>query len=239
MAAAISEETETIEEVEEKEELGSLEDIEDIEDIEGLDDLEDLNLEELKQIHPLLRRILKLIPTELLNNFLGSQNKDIDSSETENRETAEKQKIDIDVDELLPDSINVHPSFTLVDYQDLDDIPDAVIKEIEIEEKFINRKTKVMEFEVNLPERRIEELRELEEVPEDISDSMIEDNKDDLEFLYNFKEVLGWYEKQLQENNWEILKGNKKEGLNIMFQHERDGYLIIPNLENLIYTPKI
>ncbi|MFO7815588.1 MAG: hypothetical protein R6V14_07675 [Halanaerobiales bacterium] len=223
-----------LKEVEENEDI---EDIEDIEDVEDVEDLEDIDLEELEEISPLVKRIVKIIPLGLISDYQETTNGGEDSS-TEDEEETEEQKVEKTPGELLPDSIDTHPAMTLVDYEDLDEVPEYMYNQVNIEEDFINNQTIFLEFELDFPEREIEELKEMEEVPEDITDSMIEDEKDDLEYLYNTREVLSWYEEHLLENNWEAIKGKEIEGFNIMFQHERDGYFIILDLENQLYTPR-
>jgi len=91
---------------------------------------------------------------------------------------------------------------------------------------------------VDFPEREVRELKEMKEVPEDVTKDMIEDKKEDLEYLYNTKKVLNWYGKHLLENNWEGVEGNEIEGFNVMFKHERDGYFIILGREHQVYTPR-
>ncbi len=222
--------------------LKEVEENEDIESLEDIENLENIDLKELEEINPLVKRIVKIIPIGLISDYQEIKGDGVDFSDedgemTEDDKTVEEQNVEITLRELLPDSIDLHPAMKIVDYQELENIPEFVFNEIKTEEKYINNQSKFLEFELNFPEREIEELREMEEVPDDITDSMIEDEKDELERLYNMKEVLSWYQKNLQENNWEIIKENEKEGFNYMFQHDRDGYFIILDLENALYTP--
>ncbi|MGM0420624.1 MAG: hypothetical protein ACQEQG_06470 [Bacillota bacterium] len=216
-------------EVEENEDIESIEDIENIEDLEGID------LEELEEISPWVIRLVKIIPSGLLDNLKEITGNGDEAAPDEEETSAEEEEIA--PKELLPASIEIHPAMTIVDYQDLDDIPEAVIEEVEVEEEFINQQSIFLEFAVDFPEREIAELRELDEVPDDVTDEMIEEEKDDLERLYNMKEVLSWYQGNLQENNWEVISEKEIEGYNYMFRHESDGYFIIIDLENALYTP--
>lgn len=223
-------------------EIEENEEIEDIEDIENIEDIEDINLEELEEINPLVKRMVKIIPLGLIGDYQEVTSDDRDSSTkdketTEDDETTEEQKVDKTSGELLPDSIDTHPAMTLVDYQDLNEVPEYMYNQVNIEEKFINDQSIFLEFEVDFPEREVSELKEMEEVPDDITEDMIEEQKEDLEYLYNIREILTWYEKHLLENNWEAIEGKEIEGYNIMFRHEKDGYFIILDRENQLYTP--
>ena len=222
--------------------LKEVEENEEIENIEDIEDLEDIDLEELEEIGPLVKRIVKFIPLGLISDYQGKtsdgeESSSEDAESTEGDETKEEQKVEKTVGELLPDSIDTHPAVTLVDYEDLNEVPEYMYNQFNIEEKFINNQTVFLEFEVGFPEREVAELKEMEEVTDDITKDMIEEEKEDLEYLYNTKEVLSWYEKHLLENNWEGVKDKEIEGFNIMFQHERDGYFIILDLEHQLYTP--
>ncbi len=220
-----------LKEVEENEEIESIEDIEDIEDLEGID------LEKLEEISPLVKRIVKIIPLGLISEYQDTESNGLESN-GEGDETKEEQKVEKTAGELLPDSIDTHPAMTLVDYKDLNEVPEYMYNQVNIEEEFINNQSVFLEYEVNFPEREVEELKEMKEVPDDITEDMIEDEKEDLGYFYNLREILNWYEKHLLENNWEGVEGKKIEGFNIMFQHERDGYFIILDLEHQLYTPR-
>lgn len=214
----------------------ALKEVEENKKIESLEDVEDMNLEELKDIHPIVKTIVKFIPTGLISEYQEEINNNFDSSK---KEESTKQNTEINPRELLPASIDLHPAMTLVDYQDLKEVPDFVIDQAKIEETFINKQSIFLEFEVDFPKREITELKNMEEVPEGITDSMIEEQKDELKQLYNLKEVLSWYQENLQKNNWETIKNKETEGFNYMYQHQDDGYFIILNLKNCLYTPKI
>jgi len=216
--------------------LKEVEENEEIDNIEDIEDLEDIDLEELEEISPLVKTIVKFIPLGLISDYQNTESNDLESN-GEDDETKEEQKVEKTAGELLPDSIDTHPAMVLVDYEDLNEVPEYMYNQVNIEEEFINNQTIFLEFEVDFPEREIAELKEMEEVSDDITEDMIEDQKEDLEYLYNTREVLNWYEKHLSENNWEGVKGKKIEGFNIMFQHERDGYFIILDLEHQLYTP--
>jgi len=211
--------------------LKKVEENEEIESIEDIEDLEDIDLEELEEINPLVKRIVKFIPLGLIGDYQeitsdGEDSSTEDKVTGEEEKTTEEHKLEKTPGELLPDSIEIHPAMTIVDYQDLDEIPETIINKANIEEEFINNQSIFLDFEVDLPEREIAQLKEMEEVPEDITEDMIEDRKDELEKFYNTKEVLSWYEKHLLEKNWEAIKGKEIEGFNFMFQHEKDGYFI-------------
>lgn len=219
---------EVLKEVEENAEIESIGDIENIEDLEGID------IEELEEISPLIISLVEFIPPGLIDNLQEITGNGEETTLEDEETTAEEEEIASE--ELLPDSIEIHPSMKIVDYQDLDDIPEVVIKEAQIEEEFINQRSIFLEFEVDFPEREIIELREMDEVTDDVTESMIKEEKDDLERLYNMKEFLRWYQENLQENNWEVVREN--DGLNNMFQHGSDGYFIIIDLEKGLYTPR-
>ncbi|MGM0420606.1 MAG: hypothetical protein ACQEQG_06380 [Bacillota bacterium] len=211
-------------------------DIESIEDIENAEELEGVNLEELEEISPWVIRLVEIIPSGLLENLQEITGNDEEAAPEDGRTPAEEEKIA--TGEILPASIEIHTALTIVDYQDLDDVPEFVIEEVEVEEEFINQQSIFLEFAVDFPEREIAELREMDEVPEDVTEEMIEEEKDDLERVYNMKEVLSWYQGHLQENNWEVISEKEIEGYNYMFRHESDGYFIIIDLENALYTPE-
>ncbi|MGM0438644.1 MAG: hypothetical protein ACQEQD_10285, partial [Bacillota bacterium] len=220
-----------------------VEENEEIESIEDVEDLDDIDLEELEEISPLVKRIVKFIPFDLISEYQGRTSDGEDSStgdvaSIEDDETTEKHKMGKTAGELLPESIDIHPAMTLVDYEELNEVAEYMYNQVNIEEKFINNQTIFLEFEVDFPERKVAELKEMEDVPEDITEEMIEDKKDELEKFYNTKKILSWYEKHLLENNWEGLNGKEIEGYYFIFQHKRDGYFIILDLENQIYTPR-
>lgn len=49
----------------------------------------------------------------------------------------EKQNIEINPRKVLPDSIDIHPAMTIVDYQKLENIPELVMNEIKKERRKI------------------------------------------------------------------------------------------------------
>ncbi len=223
--------------------LKEVEENEEIESIEDIEDLDDIDLKELEEISPLVKRIVKFIPFGLISEYQGETSDSEDSStgdeaSIEGDEITKEQKMKKTAGEFLPESIDTHPAMTLVDYEELNEAAEYMYNQVDIEEKFINNQTIFLEFEVDFPERKVAELKEMKEVPEDITEEMIEDKKDELEKFYNTKAILSWYEKHLLENNWEGVKGKEIEGFNYIFQHKRDGYFIILDLENQLYTPR-
>ncbi|MGM5484240.1 MAG: hypothetical protein ACQER9_04980, partial [Nanobdellota archaeon] len=171
---------EVIKEIEKTEEIDNLEDIDSLEDIEKLDSLEDIDIEKIKEMAPIVRRIYRLIPQNIIDTVENNNKKDNNESLQQSKEL----KLDKSENELLPGSVSSHPDLNLQDYQEIKNIPGAVLSKID--EEYINNQSVLLEYKTNFPDRKIEELRQLDQVPDNISDSKIEENRKELERLFNF-----------------------------------------------------
>ncbi len=223
---------EIIREVDDIEDIQDLEQLKDIEGIERLENLEEEDLETLENIAPVVRNIYSRIPQNIIDIFQADRTeKDLEEDK------AELEEIELSEKDFLPDSIQLHPSLTLKDYQKIDEIPEPFLDEIEKE--YINRETVVLRYKADFPEREISELRELDEVEEKITADMIEDNREVLEHIYNFYEITGWYREKLLAEGWEMTGKKRNIEERIFFEHEEKGFFIIAYPENFIYTPKL
>ena len=231
-----------VEEIEDVEELENIEEIEDLEDLEGIDDIEDMealqeldteDIEQIREIAPAVRNIYESIPAGIIDMF---QDEEIEEDPEEPVDLAEEEDDEPEkaAEEVLPDSISIHPDLIPVAYREFEDVPDMVWEEFE--EEYISEDTIVITYEADFPEREISELRELEQVPEDITDEMIEEERDNLTEIYNIYELAGWYEGELTPAGWEM-RGDEGLEDRLFFQHEEKGSFIIAPPENLIYTP--
>ncbi len=209
----------------------NLDEIDDLDDIEELEVLEDIDLEKIQNLSPIILDIYQMIPQNLFDFIQNRENGD------DKAEDYQESEIEIILNEsdLLPDSISSPPLLTLKKYQEFSDIPEVVFAEIG--EDYINRNSILLDYESDFPEREIEELRELEQITEDISDSMIEEEKTSLERFYNLEEVFKWYEERLIDNGWEVVA--KTNDYSYHFEHKDDGYFIIVDVDIFLYTPKI
>jgi len=167
------------------EEIEDLEEIENIEGIEALENLEIEDLEQIKNIAPIIKNIYDRLPQGIIDMFQeeGTKKEEIKNEQ----KTPTKVELAKSEEDLLPDSIETHPNMNLVDYKGFEEIPEIIWQEVE--EEYINKNTILLTYEADFPEREIAELRELEEVSEDVTEEMIEEKKENLTQLYNVYEI--------------------------------------------------
>jgi len=247
---------EDIEDIEEltEEDLKELQEADEL-DLEGIDlkemDLEEIDLERLSEISTFVIRVYEMIPPNIRETLFNGNNSIFDEKEEREAGVAELER------DFLPNSIPVHPAFRLKNYQKYEDIPESFFEEIEneVNERYFTSKSVVLYYDTDFPERSTTELKSMEELAaldfeeDEIPESFIEENRDNLEKLYNFKEVGDWYQTNLLENNWRVVQ-ETEEGLQmfiereagidyyIMFEHEYDGYFFIGGPDSVFYTPK-
>jgi len=231
--------------VDEIENLGDLEEIDDVEDLEDLDEIEnieeiealaELDIEEIKRIKniaPVVRNIYARLPRGI-KDFLQDNGIEEDPKPEDDKLAEEEEMVKTEQD-FLPESIEMHPDLQFSDYQDFRDVPGMLLEEID--EEYINEETVVLKYETDFPEIEIAELRELDEVTEEITDAMIEEEREQLTFIYNVHQIADWYQENLLAEGWEMRED--KEGIagKLFYQHEEEGYFIIASLEDFIYTP--
>ena len=230
----IIEEFEDIEDLENLNEIDKLEDLEEIEnigEIEVLENLESEDLEQIKEVIPVLQNIYDYLPQGIIDMFQENQ-ENIVEKEPEAPVEEEMAKSE---EELLPDSVEIHPDMNFVDYQDFEGIPEMIWERVE--EEYINKETVLLIYETDFAKKEIAELKELEEVPEDIADEMIEEQKEELTELYNIYEIANWHEEKLLTEGWEMRGEGKKLDDKLFYQHDQEGYFIIIPPERFIYTP--
>jgi len=242
----IVDEIESLENLEKVDDIEDLEELDEVEDLEELEAMEELDIEEIeriKNIAPLVRNIYARLPRGVkdffLDNGIPEPTEAEEDPETEDEELAVKEERVKTEQDFLPESIEMHPDLQFSGYQDFRDVPGMFWEEIDEEymEEYINEDTVVLKYETDFPEREIAELRELEEVTEEITDEMIEEEREQLTFIYNVHELADWYKERLVEEGWEMRED--KEGIEgrLFYQHEQEGYFIIASLEDFIYTP--
>ena len=233
---AVVDEIENLEDLEEIDDVEDLEDLDEIENIEEIEALAELDIEEIKRIKniaPVVRNIYARLPRGI-KDFLQDNGIEEDPK-PEDDKLAEEEEMAKTEQDFLPESIEMHPDLQFSDYQDFRDVPGMLLEEID--EEYINEETVVLKFETDFPEREIAELRELDEVTEEITDAMIEEEREQLTFIYNVHQIADWYQENLLAEGWEMRED--KEGIagKLFYQHEEEGYFIIASLEDFIYTP--
>ncbi len=226
---------EDLEEIEDIEDLEKFEGIEDIEELEALEALDPEDIEQITNIAPIVRDIYERIPEGIIEMFQEEENEEV-TEEPDEAEDLVEDEPERSPEELLPDSISIHPDITLVDFQEFEDVPDFIWEEIE--DRYINENSVVFDYETDFPEREIAEFRELDEVPDDITDEMIEEERDSLTELYNIHAIADWHKDELTERGWQIEGDEEKLEDKLFYQHDQEGHLIIiPPQNNIIYTP--
>lgn len=228
---------EDLENIEKPEDLEELEGVEDLEELEDFEDVEELEkyMEDVRDMNPVVRKVISFVFGEKDDSITTGNG---DEEIGENGE--EKQESEVNIKDQLPENIPIHPALTLVDYNltdkiPKDEIPKEAIAEIrEFKGEYFNEDSVVIEYKADFPERKVEELRELKEVPDNITDDMIKKEKENLEGLYNYQELLSWYEDNLTEAGWDVIEQGE---INYMYEHEEMGYFIVLWPETIIYTP--
>ncbi len=233
---AVVDEIENLEDLEEIDDVEDLEDLDEIENIEEIEALAELDIEEIKRIKniaPVVRNIYARLPRGI-KDFLQDNGIEEDPKPEDDKLAEEEEMVKTEQD-FLPESIEMHPDLQFSDYQDFRDVPGMLLEEID--EEYINEETVVLKYETDFPEIEIAELRELDEVTEEITDAMIEEEREQLTFIYNVHQIADWYQENLLAEGWEMRED--KEGIagKLFYQHEEEGYFIIASLEDFIYTP--
>ena len=233
---AVVDEIENLEDLEEIDDVEDLEDLDEIENIEEIEALAELDIEEIKRIKniaPVVRNIYARLPRGI-KDFLQDNGIEEDPKPEDDKLAEEEEMVKTEQN-FLPESIEMHPDLQFSDYQDFRDVPGMLLEEID--EEYVNEETVVLKFETDFPEREIAELRELDEVTEEITDAMIEEEREQLTLIYNVHQIADWYQENLLAEGWEMRED--KEGIagKLFYQHEEEGYFIIASLEDFIYTP--
>ena len=228
--------SEVLEEIEDREDIEGIEDIDNLEDIEALSDLEVEDIEELEELAPIAREIYSRLPQGLIDILQDDETAEPELIEEELVEEEETEILKKSDDDFLPNSLEMHPRLKFVDYQTFEDVPEFYWEEVK--EEYINENSVLLTYEPNFLSREIAELRELEQVPDEITDEMIIEEKEHLEEIYNIFEIVTWFEERLPEEGWKL--EGESEGLEdkLFYKHEQDGYFIMFPPEDYLYTPR-